>query len=598
MKSCLQSDVYQSSNNLDPYPIVKARSLALRFADTNPCCVRAIPYQNPNKVGEQKSFTMCLYVDNGNKGILDGLTKAANETFVDYEIEYVDLQRRPIPQIVTHLPASKRVKDKDLRVLSRMIEKNLHIFENRLNVTAVQASYKIVDANERDIPCITVFVLGKRRIPLGETDLKKLDKNPFYVELDVVEGYFQPCSNESKSYAFPLLGGVGIGIDPSEDRSHVGTLGGFLEDENGKRYLLSCEHVLNPGEIVNPDIKIVQPAETDHTKALEDASLRIFRLTETLKKQKQRLERLKSTDKDYCRHKRRAKETQEQLEEWETKMSKVAYSHPRSIGKYCCGLKRNEVVEISEENWGVYVDAAIAELNDKEAEEIEMEKDDEPENDCNPLFGFKNDRRNGFAPTGRIVDLKRINDSQDNVLKFMKYGRTTGLTVDGEFETANFFLNRKGYKKDVCAGDLCHIPYILYCSSCEPVTNGNQVDLSVITNPICAKCNEEIKSDITSAFWARNCMAIRKRKEPFCKTGDSGALVFDNEGHVWGMIFGVFEATGSNFDYGLATPLCVVLQALRNISGRNLSLWLKKEQQEETAILAADKGNVYTATEL
>ena len=519
---------------------------------------------------------MCLYVDNGNKGVPDDLKQAANEMFVDYEIEYVDLQRRPIPEIVTHLPVSKKVKDKDLRDLSRIIEKNLHVFENRLNVTAVQASYKIVDAYERDIPSVTVFVLGKRRIPLGETDLKKLDRNPFYVDLDVVEGYFQPCSNDSKTYAFPLLSGVGIGIDPSEDRSHVGTLGGFLEDENGKHYLLSCEHVLNPGEIVNPNIEIVQPAETDHTKALEDASLRIFRLRETLKKQKKRLEGLKSTDNDYCRHKRRAKETQEQLEDWERKMSKVEYSHPRSIGKYCCGLKRNEAIEISGENWGVYVDAAIAELNDNEAEEIEMEKDDEPDNDCNPLFGFKNDKRNGFAPTGRIVDVQKMNDSHDNGVKFMKYGRTTGLTVDGEFETANFFLNRKGYQKDVCAGDLCHIPYLLYCSSCEPVTNENQVDLSHFARSKlskCARCNEEIKSDITSAFWARNCLAIRKRKEPFCKTGDSGALVFDDEGHVWGMILGVFEATGTNFDYGLATPLSVILQALRDISGKNLSLW-------------------------
>ena len=514
---------------------------------------------------------MCLYVDNGNNGVPDDLKRAANEMFVDYEIEYVDLQRRPIPEIVTHLPASKKVKDKDLRDLSKMIEKNLHIFENRLNVTAVKASYKIVHSNERDVPCVAVFVLGKGMIPVGETDLKKLDENPFDVDLDVVEGYFQPCSNDSKSYAFPLLGGVGIGIDPSEDMSHVGTLGGFLEDENGKHYLLSCEHVLNPGEIANPNIDIVQPAKIDFDKALKDVSSTVDKLTNTLQKQKEKMERLGITDQDYGRYEKSAKKTQKDLEKWKEKKSEVENSKPRSIGKYYRGLKQNEKVKVNDKYVYVYVDAAIAELNSEEAREIEEKKDDEPDNDCNPLFGFKNDKENGFVPTGQIVDLEEFDCHRE--LKFMKYGRTTGLTFDGEFETTDFFLSREGYKNNVCAGDLCHVPYILYCSSCEQVTSENQVDLSCITNPSCARCNEEIKSDITSAFWAKNCMAIRRRKELFCKTGDSGALVFDNEGRVWGMVFGVFNAEGTNFDYGLATPLSVILQALGRISGKTFTLW-------------------------
>ena len=318
-------------------PIVKARSLALRFTDINPLCVRAIPYENPNKAAQQKSYIMSLYVDNGSNGVPEDIKKAANDMFADYEIEYVDLQRRPIPQIVTHLPASKKVNEKDLRDLSTMIEKNLHIFENRLNVTAVQASYKIVHSNKRDIPCVTVFVLGKGNIPVGETDLKKLDENPFDVDLDVVEGYFQPCSNNSGSYAFPLLGGVGIGIDPSEDACHVGTLGGFLEDENGKRYLLSCEHVLNPGEIVNPDIKIVQPAEIDYKIALKNVSSTVDELTNTLKKQKARMGEMESTDQDYGRYERRATKTQKALEKWTEEKSEVENSKPRSIGKYYHG---------------------------------------------------------------------------------------------------------------------------------------------------------------------------------------------------------------------------------------------------------------------
>jgi hypothetical protein len=234
-----------------------------------------------------------------------------------------------------------------------------------------------------------------------------------------------------------------------------------------------------------------------------------------------------------------------------------------------------------------------------------MEKDDELDDDFCPLYGFKNDKEKGFEPTGHIVDLQKFNGPYDRVelvkdtelgassnkkadevklekedkinyyrdLKLMKIGRTTGLTVDGEFESTHFFLNRNGYKKNTCAGNLCHIPRILYCNNCEPVNKKNQVDLSCIERPFCTECKTEIKSNACTGFWAYNCMAIRRPKKPFCEEGDSGALVFDSQGRVWGMIFGVFSAEGINFDFGLATPISVVLKALGRISGKTLTLW-------------------------
>ena len=555
-------------NLQDLYLIVKARSLALRFTDINPCCVRAIPCKNATKADQQKSFVMCLYVDSGNKGVPDDLKQAANKMFVDYEIEYVDLQQRPLHEIVTRLPASKRVKDKELRDLSKIIEKNLHVFEDRLNVTAVQASYKVVNSSERDIICVTVFVLGKGRIPVGETDLKKLDNNPFDVDIDVVEGYYQPCSNNYKSYAYPLYGGVGIGIDKDDER-RVGTLGGFLKDESGTRYILSCEHVLNPDENEDCENEVVQPAETDFERALEDASSSVNAWSERLKNQVEKMETL--TDQAYSKYEKRVRETKETLEELKKNQLKVANSKPRSIGKYICGLKQNEEIKISENNCvNIYVDAAIAELNEEEAEEIEMEKDDEPRNDFCPLYGFKNDKENGFSPTGKIVDLREFDLHHDS--RLIKIGRTTGLTVDGEFETTKFFLNFNGYQRNTCAGNLSRIPYIFYCNSCEPLTKDNQVDLTCIRRPCCAKCKKQIENNIT-VRWAYNCMAIRKPKKPFCEEGDSGALVFDRQGRVWGMVFGVFSAEGINFDFGLATPFGVTLQALGKISGKNLTLW-------------------------
>ena len=116
------------------------------------------------------------HVDNDAGNISKEFEQAANEMFVDYKTKFVNLQRRPLSKLVTQLPASEKEKRKELQKLTKSIEKHLHVFNNRLNVTAVQASYKIEKLTQLAIPCVTVYVLGKGRIPLGETDIKKIDK--------------------------------------------------------------------------------------------------------------------------------------------------------------------------------------------------------------------------------------------------------------------------------------------------------------------------------------------------------------------------------------------------------------------------------------
>ena len=234
--------------------IAKDRSSAVQFSLEHPCCIRAIPYENDRK--GTKSLTMCLYVHTDDKGVLEDVKEAAERKFAGYKIECVDLQRRSLCKIVSRLPSSKRQNGKELSDLSGKIEENLNVFKNRLNVTAVCASYKVVDAIERDIPCVTVFVLGKRRIPVEETDIKKLKEDNSHLfgnaEFDVVEGYYQPAYDPTPrsemAYAFPLRGGVGIGV---KEVRGAGTLGGFLEDHKGECYILSNEHVLNPPKLKN-----------------------------------------------------------------------------------------------------------------------------------------------------------------------------------------------------------------------------------------------------------------------------------------------------------------------------------------------------------
>ncbi len=209
------------------------------------CCIRVIPYHGR----DSQSLIIRLYVDNDDKGIPDDVKNAADETFSDYDIEWEDLQRRRPSKLVTELPSSeKQKKAKELSDLSRKIEENLHVFENRLNITAVGASYKVTDFKEENTLSVTVFVLGKYSIPAGETDIEEIRKK--YPDLfgeikfDVVEGYFKPAKGDppNASHASPLRGGIGIGVQGVDG---AGTLGGFLEDEEGKCYILSNEHVLN-----------------------------------------------------------------------------------------------------------------------------------------------------------------------------------------------------------------------------------------------------------------------------------------------------------------------------------------------------------------
>ena len=190
-------------------------------------------------------------MDTDGNGVPHDVKNAAKEMFTNCKIECIDLQRRPLSKIVARLPSCERKKVKEIFDLSKKIEDNLYVFENRLNVTAVCASYKVSKAVETDTPCVTVFVLGKGKIPAKETNIQKIKEDHVKlfdnVEFDVVEGYYRPAygpgSWSHMRYASTLRGGIGIGV---KGVPGAGTLGGFLEDEDGECYILSNDHVLNP----------------------------------------------------------------------------------------------------------------------------------------------------------------------------------------------------------------------------------------------------------------------------------------------------------------------------------------------------------------
>ena len=482
---------------------------------------------------------------------------------VNCRIEFVDLQRRPLSKIFIPLPSSEKLREEEISNLSRKIEENLHLFNNRLNVTAVQASYKVIDSEEQDIPCVAVYVLGKTKIPAGETDIKEIkDDNHVFdgVEFDVLEGYYQPAIIPSQeSYVWPLRAGYGIGVQETDSS---GTLGGFLEDENGKHYILSNEHVLRPRDAGSN--VILQPAQSDYEKMCDraKASLNVLpSLTEekktafpdTMRRRERNIEQRRNTLKDTEKNK------------------------PREIGNYVDGLRKNFSMPPGNNDFQIFVDAAIAELNATEETDLKLMS----KTHGRP-YGFDQTENGTKPPNGKIVSYNDFVDrlrTQGSELCFNKSGRTTGLTKDGRACPKNVYVQI--YTEMTAPGDktiasfgCSHVLYSL-CQDCKlPGASLEQVHHN--QNMTCASCPKNLNAEEhVESFWARNCFVIRGNYgRAFCESGDSGALVFDQDGNAWGLVHGSFyDQTGERV-FCLASPLCLTLKALEQKTGKKeLKLW-------------------------
>ena len=562
----METLTFVSIYNLFFSQVSKARSLALRFMSENPTCIRAVPYESE----DAKSLTMCLYMDTNGKRIPEKIITAAKEMFENYIIEFDDLYRRPLNKIVRQPSAPQKKKAKALADLSRTIEKNLHLFESRINITAVQASYKVTDSIEQDIPCVTVFVLSKGRIPAGETDINEIKEENGDIfnetEFDVAEGYHKLTNGSSlEDYTKRLEVGVGISV---KTVNAAGTLGGFLEDEEGNVYILSNEHVLHPPDATENDI--VQPSNLDYKNKRSELEKKITQLTD-------KIERILGENND---------SSQSMLEEFEGHRDKEKKSldeikKPRSIGKYECGVKDNHAVGDIE----VYVDAAIARLEENELSFMKAYKTSEGKANRCPLYGFETEKywnpedSSNRPPNGEIVNFesfqehvrkewerkkeqKKERSRTPSKLRFMKIGKSTGFTDEGCFEIPHKQIH------------LNIIPPNSFCERCIQLEHLNYDPEKNEPNAnACQRCKKESGNPgQVRSFWAKNCYLVEKRTEPFSKEGDSGALVFDEEGRAWGLVFGLFDDL-SQHRPSLISPLCVALDALKQKSGKELKLW-------------------------
>ena len=143
-------------------------------------------------------------------------------------------------------------------------------------------------------------------------------------------------------------------------------------------------------------------------------------------------------DKLECirRHKSRI---ENKIEEMETQKGKLSL---REIGDYFCGMKENVMLGGNK----VYVDAALAKLDEEESLDIECNgKTNEKVKESNRIFGFGSDT----LTSNRIIELENIISHEDNMDKenprlFSKCGRSTGLTEKGQLESRHFFVKLKG----------------------------------------------------------------------------------------------------------------------------------------------------------
>ena len=110
-----------------------------------------------------------FFVFSSKSGVPQKLKDAAQECFrgIKVKLEWFDLYSDATEILkVTPMefPSGKPERFNE-------INKNLHVLVKHRNVTAVQASFKIINSKQTKQPCFAIYVLGKGSIPVGEIEL-------------------------------------------------------------------------------------------------------------------------------------------------------------------------------------------------------------------------------------------------------------------------------------------------------------------------------------------------------------------------------------------------------------------------------------------
>ena len=177
-------------------------------------CIRVLPYK-----GEDSTVVVKFYVLVGADGIPQSLKIAAEECFnrQNVKLEWIDLlnDRPRFPPVYSPsgFPTLAMVDAKAAAEISKVISSNMELFDQHRNITTIHPSWKVKDCEQKKVPCVTVYVLGKGCVPLGEEDIPS--EICGYL-VDVMDGFWFECIDyldilRNQEPAIPLKLGVSIG---------------------------------------------------------------------------------------------------------------------------------------------------------------------------------------------------------------------------------------------------------------------------------------------------------------------------------------------------------------------------------------------------
>ncbi len=507
-------------------------------------CLLVYPYKNNGKV------VVHLYVYMYRSAIPPALKTAAQEFFgpMEVRLEWFDLKNDACNVLnVTSIkyPSGEpnRLKASQVDEIDEIINKNLHVFSKHRNITAVQPSFKVTNSVQTEEACITVYVLGKGNIPLGESAiLGSIGGFP----VDVVNGFFfrtaipyRPINaHKQKEY---LCSGASIGVNGEKSS---GTLGAIVEDKNtGTLYALSCDHVMKhaqKSEITYPGFDIylnsLQYHLTEyHTliskiETQEKLSDEILGDPEEMKTKFDSLKNFKESNRQNFEGDRN------RMERFERKFDELLSKPPRVIGTYSVGIKLN----VESEQKAFFIDAAISKLKEEEVNRF---------------------KRNGSV---EIVD-SALSPSRNCVVATMqKMSSVEHLCKSGS--ATGFTTTSKGLSGGEGSPILPPM-YIRNNGSDKSPPPWFDLDPAVFVKKQAQSQPQESPSlvEICQPYgWFKRCLCISGTLDkPFSDVGDSGAVVFENIKPFCpglGIIFGKYA--NSYHVFSIASPLKVALEKL------------------------------------
>ena len=589
------------------------KALTKKFEAEHEECVRVLPYKD-----KHGHLEVHLYVYTGKSGRQEDLKAAARECFGEMcvSLEWLDLYNKG--STVLNVSSVKYPSGKPNRLeagkvdeISKIISKNLGFFSNHRNITSVQPSFKVKESEQKTDPCIAIYVLGKGRIPLSESEIPQTVDGCL---VDIVDGFWFEAvetwipneAQRQRRQDEALPWGISIGVEGVEAS---GTLGAIVEDENnpGVLYALSCDHVLNSGteqgEIVHPGLndyknnvrcKIQQfkalsgyipgpnRLNTESIDDLHETEKLLAKLENVTCVNERNMDLLKNDQTDphsipfsdpeefrkfYYFFKDGDKARKNRVANLQKKVSLLPRikeeieqsleTKTRTVAKYTTGIRGNESIDGKR----YFIDAAIAELSEDEVEKLKDSVTTE-------IIGTVHYPNGICTPATREAIVEGGN--------FCKSGRTTEYTQSSNLiryatEAPTYLQTKLRWEGELPDEEVRYLPDVnkryYVCQGCA---NETQNLLEVEGTPyVCEACGED-RAFLYETRWLENVLCIASEQKAFAESGDSGSVIFkveeSGDGQQndcltgFGLLFGVFFNQYKSC--ALASPLEISLRTL------------------------------------